>query len=88
MAEPSKWEKTLSALNAPPKAEAPTVLLPIKPPRESGKRSTPGWKQKSVLLKEESVYRATERLKRRGDKTDFSDLVQALLDAWLDSPSS
>jgi aryl carrier-like protein len=42
-----------------------------------------GWRQKAVLLAEESILRATERLKRRGDRTDFSDLMQALLEAWL-----
>jgi hypothetical protein len=26
------------------------------------------------------------RVKRRGDKTDFSDLMQALLEAWLATP--
>jgi hypothetical protein len=83
----SKWDKTLAALNYPTK-EPPTVLLPVKAPIPSGKRSTPGWKQKSVLLKEESVDRANELLKRRGDRTDFSDLMQALLDAWLNTPNS
>jgi hypothetical protein len=82
----SKWEKTLSALNPSPAGSAPTVLLPVKAPIPSGKRSTPGWKQKSVLLKEESVHRATEKLKRRRDRTDFSDLMQALLDQWLNVP--
>ena len=36
-----------------------------------------------MLLKEESIERATERMKRRNRRTDFSDLMQALLDAWL-----
>jgi hypothetical protein len=39
--------------------------------------------RKAVLLKEESIERATERMKRRNRRTDFSDLMQALLDAWL-----
>ena len=88
MGEQSKWAKTLSALNDPPKGDAkpPAVLLPEKPPLPLGKRSTPGWKQKSVLLKEESIAQATARLARRGDKTDFSDLMQALLEAWLSTP--
>ena len=42
-----------------------------------------GWKQKAVLLKEESIARANARLKTRADRTDFSDLMQALLEAWL-----
>lgn len=36
-----------------------------------------------MLLKEQGVQRAVERLKRRNDRTDFSDLIQALLEAWL-----
>ena len=42
-------------------------------------------KQKSVLLKEESIQRARERLRRSGDRMDFSDLMQALLETWLDA---
>src|SRR4051794_20716013 len=77
----NKWDKTLSALNQKPKAQPPTVLLPIKAPVPSCKRSTPGWKQKAVLLKEETVTLAQRKLHARGDKTDFSDLMQALLEA-------
>jgi hypothetical protein len=39
MAESSKWEKTLSALNAPAKQEPATVLLPTRPAPPSGKRA-------------------------------------------------
>jgi hypothetical protein len=52
----------------------------------TGKRRTAGWQAKQVLLKEESIQRATERLKARHDRTDFSDLVQALLEASLETP--
>jgi Mrp family chromosome partitioning ATPase len=62
------------------------IALPLKPEPPKGKRSTAGCKQKAGLLKEESVARASERLKRRNDRTDFSDLVQALLEAWLETP--
>ena len=41
-----------------------------------------------MLLGEESMDRATMRLKQRGDKTDFSDLMQALLEAWLQTPEA
>jgi hypothetical protein len=83
MAEkPGKYAAALAAINEPA-ALPPTVLLSVKAPPPAGKRSTPSWKQKAVLLKEESTERATERLKRRRDGTDFSDLMQALLDAWL-----
>ena len=60
-------------------------LLPAKPPRTFGKRSTAGVRQKSVLLREDSIDRATRRLKEMGGQHDFSDLMQALLDRWLNS---
>lgn len=31
---------------------------------------------------------ALARLEARGEKTDFSDLMQARLEAWLQSPAS
>jgi hypothetical protein len=67
-------------------AEKAHIALPMKPEPPKGKRSSAGWRQKAVLLREESILRATERLKRRNDRTDFSDLMQALLEAWLDTP--
>jgi hypothetical protein len=83
--KPGKYAAALAAINHPGE-QPPAVLLPMKAPIPLGKRSTPGWKQKSVLLKEESVAQATARLARRGDRTDFSDLMQALLEAWLGTP--
>jgi hypothetical protein len=62
------------------------VLLPVKAPLQFGKRSTPGWRPKQMLLKEETVELALAKLKARKDKTDFSDLVQALLEAWIATP--
>jgi hypothetical protein len=70
----------------PPKPEPPTVLpvlLPQKPPPPAGKRSGPAYTQKGVFLKKASVAEANARLDARGDKTDFSDLMQSLLEAWL-----
>jgi hypothetical protein len=82
--KPGKYAAALAAMQPPTQTQA--VLLPERRPVLLGKRSTPGWKQKSVLLKEESINRANERLRRRGDSTDFSDLMQAILDAWLATP--
>jgi hypothetical protein len=52
----------------------------------AGKRSDPDYTQKGVFLKKATIARAVERLSRRGDKTDFSDLTQALIEAWLSAP--
>jgi hypothetical protein len=85
MDKPGKYAAALAALNNPhnPEPKPPTVSLPEKQPIAYGKRSRAGWSQRSVLLKDESVNLAKERLRARGDRTDFSDLVQALLEAWL-----
>ena len=80
-----KYAAALAAMTEPAKT-APAVFLPAKNPILTGKRSTPGWKPKQVLLREESIARAQEKIKARGDKTDFSDLMQALLEAWLQTP--
>ena len=58
-------------------------VLPAKPPKPLGKRSDPAYKQYSVLLKRNDHDAALDRLKRRGDGTDFADLMQALLAAYL-----
>jgi hypothetical protein len=85
MAEkPGKYAAALAAISKP-EPKPPTVFLPEKQPVLTGKRSTPGWKAKQVLLKEETIALATERLRTRGDRTDFSDLMQALLEAWLET---
>jgi hypothetical protein len=85
MAEkPGKYAAALAAISQP--QQPGQVALPLKPEPPRGKRSTAGWKQKAVLLKEASVQEALDRLKRRGDRTDFSDLMQALLEAWLETP--
>jgi len=82
--KPGKYAAALAAIHQP--AQPTQIALPLKPEPPRGKRSTAGWKQKAVLLKEESVRQAMDRLKQRNDRTDFSDLVQALLEAWLHTP--
>ncbi len=65
MAErPGKYAAALAAVHQPQSPPA-QIALPLKPEPPRGKRSTAGWKQKAVLLKEESIQKATERLKLR-----------------------
>jgi hypothetical protein len=59
--------------------------LPARKP--TGKRSNPEWKQRAVLLKIASCEEAETRLRKDHQGTDFSDLMQALLQQWLDNPS-
>jgi hypothetical protein len=51
--------------------------------RPPGKRSHVDYKQRSVLLRNESVKLANRRLEDEGDRRDFSELLQDLLDQWL-----
>ena len=52
-----------------------------KPGRPPGKKGDPAWKQYSVLLKRETHRAAADML--RGTEQDLSDLMQKLLDAWV-----
>ena len=84
-----KYSGLLSEVRQEQQATAPAalpVLIPIKPPVPAGKRSDPDYTQKGVFLKKVTIARAVERLSRRGDKTDFSDLTQALIESWLSTP--
>jgi len=49
----------------------------------TGKRSDPDWKQRSVLLKNDSFEQARDLVRRKYNGRDFSELRQALLDQWL-----
>ena len=60
-------------------------LLPVKPPKPQGKRSDPDWKQYSVLLKKESHKQASLLLRQKYEGIDISDLMQALLEQWLET---
>lgn len=68
----------------PPKS---AVITP-KERTLTGKRSDPKWKQHSVLLKNDSFDEARDVLKRKYNGRDFSELMQALLDQWLQSEMS
>jgi hypothetical protein len=83
--KPGKYAAALAAISNPA-PKPPAVFLLDKQPVLTGKRSMPGWKPKQVLLKEETIALATERLRTLGDRTDFSDLIQVLLEAWLQTP--
>ena len=62
--------------------ERPAVLKALgRPP---GKRSDPAFKQYSVLLRKHT-HRAVDRILRdQEDGPDISELIQQLLEEWLD----
>lgn len=53
----------------------------------TGKRSSADYRQKSVLLKVVSIDQAEQLLRKNHKGTDFSELMQALLDKWLAEPT-
>jgi hypothetical protein len=66
---------------APTAAGAGDIVLPSKKP--TGKRSNPEFRGRTVLLKIASQRAAEQLLKDKHPGTDFSDLMQALLEKWL-----
>ena len=68
-----------------PKRAPEGALITPKERKLTGKRSDPDWKQRSVLLKNGSFDEARDILKRKYNGRDFSELVQALLDQWLNT---
>ncbi len=89
MAERQKYSAIAALREARQQPEAPVpsagLRLPVKPPKPHGKRSDPDWKQYSVLLKKESHKQASLLLRQKYEGIDISDLMQALLEQWLET---
>ena len=66
----ARTEKRVAALKAPG-----------RPP---GKRSDPEYKQYSVLLKRQTHRKVTTILRDQEDSPDVSELLQQLLEQWLE----
>jgi hypothetical protein len=58
-----------------------TMKAPGRPP---GKRSDPEYKQYSVLLKKHTHRQVTAILRAQEDGPDVSELLQQLLEQWLE----
>ena len=59
-------------------------VAPLKAPgRPPGKRSDPEYKQYSVLLKRHTHRQVTTILRDQEDSPDVSELLQQLLEQWL-----
>jgi hypothetical protein len=65
------------------RAEKPVVVLKA-PGRPPGKRSDPEYKQYSVLLKKQTHRQVTAILRDQEDGPDVSELLQQLLEQWLE----
>jgi len=60
---------------------ATALKAPGRPP---GKRSDPEYKQYSVLLKRQTHRQVTTILRDQEDSPDVSELLQQLLEQWLE----
>jgi hypothetical protein len=65
------------------RAEHRAVALKT-PGRPPGKRSDPEYKQYSVLLKRHTHRQVTNILRNQEDSPDVSELLQQLLEQWLE----
>ena len=65
------------------RTEKPAVVLKA-PGRPPGKRSDPAYKQYSVLLKKQTHRQVTSILRDQEDSPDVSELIQQLLEQWLE----
>ena len=63
--------------------EKPAAALKA-PGRPPGKRSDPEYKQYSVLLKRQTHRQVTMILRDQEDSPDVSELLQQLLEQWLE----
>ena len=68
---------------APERTEGHAVKLK-SPGRPPGKRSDPEYKQYSVLLKKQTHRQVTTILRDQEDGPDVSELLQQLLEQWLE----
>ena len=78
------YAAALAAINQTVVPEPAThIALPLKSEPPRGKRSTAGLETESRAPEGRKIEAGDRRMKRRNRRTDFSDLMQALLDAWL-----
>jgi hypothetical protein len=71
------------AFHGAERTEKPAVVLK-SPGRPPGKRSDPEYKQYSVLLKKQTHRQVTSILREQEDGPDVSELLQRLLEQWLE----
>ncbi len=78
---------------APLETPSPTASRKALPPEKTvepaprGKKSDPDYVQTSILIKDETRLRVKQSLLGGGSGLDMSQLVQQLLENWLESHS-
>jgi hypothetical protein len=72
-------------VDANPNPHLASHLAPAEAAPAGRKAARPGIHSERRLSQKDSIAAANARLAEREDKTDFSDLVQALLEAWINT---
>lgn len=99
MAEKRKFAALAELHRQPPEAEAPAAAAGYAPAAPAsvqeagkgrgrpatGKRSNPEWKLYSHFLKKKTQRAAAARLQAEDEGRDLSDVLQALLENWLNA---
>lgn len=87
MAE-SKYAQILGKLNEPqaqPSRAGLHITMPQKPARPPGKRSDPNYTQRSHFIRDDLFKAASKKLSRREDGADMSDLLNFLLEQYVNA---
>lgn len=84
----SKFAGVLGKIREAPRreVEAPSPPLPVAPRptgRPPGKRSDPDWSPRTILMNRHTHKSTTRVLLDTDDERDLSELVDELLNAWL-----
>ncbi len=72
-------------LEAKPPQLVEDVEQPLKRGRPKGKRSHPDYEQVTAYIKKDTYQEIKISLLREGQKREFSELIQELLEDWLKS---
>jgi|GEM_PF-976838 len=88
--KPSTKSQPDTKKSAKPQTQAQPIAKPEVEPkrgRPKGKRSHPDYEQVTAYIKTLTYQEVKIALLREGQKREFSELVQELLDNWLESRS-
>ncbi|MEA5574646.1 hypothetical protein [Calothrix sp. UHCC 0171] len=86
--KPAKQKSSKQKPSEKPIQAKPTETTePKKMGRPKGKRSDPDYEQVTAYIKSGTYTNVKIELLKEGQKREFSELIQELLDDWLDSRS-
>ena len=80
---PATTPPAANPVKVPEPVAAPSTPAPRPMGRPPGKRSDPGWRPKTILMRTQTHRRVSAVLIERDNKPDLSELVDELLSKWL-----